>query len=171
MKKAICIMLSLVLCAVLLCACQSAKSDGAEETQAAASAATAEEFAEGYFGVIAGYEPGTAGSSLKQALAAYGAVSFAAEHSLDTADVPAMRDAMLAAWEGLDAGTKTAFDENLFGIAGLIDECFSDYDSVSGVFEDAGVGEKMRALSESSEAKAAWETLFANTLTMGNSDD
>jgi len=136
-----------------------------------AEAPSAEAFAQEYFERIAGVERGTAGASLKAALAARDALRFAFEYDLWNTDMPAMRGNMLAAWESLDDDARARFDENLFGIADLLDGAFGDYASVAGMFEDAGVGEDMARLVTDEDARRSWETLFAHTLTMGNSGE
>ena len=53
----------------------------------------------------------------------------------------------------------------------MLENVFTNYDEVAGSFEDAGIGEDMALLSEDREAKASWETLLSNTMTLGNDDD
>ncbi|MBQ8955204.1 MAG: hypothetical protein IJ048_13945 [Clostridia bacterium] len=133
----------------------------------------AEDFTEKYFLPVADVEIGTAGASLKQAILAHDLVRFAYDSDLWNTDLGYMREALLAAWECLDADTCARFDENMFGgvIGELANGIFQDYDNLAGRFEDAGVGEDTAFLSADAEACESWATLFANTLTMGNSED
>ena len=133
----------------------------------------AEEFADYYFLPVANVEMGTAGASLKQAVLAHDLVRFAYDNDIWNTDLGFMREAMLAAWEGLDKDTQARFDENMFGgvIGELANGIFQDYDNLAGQFEDAGVGEDVAFLHADPEACDSWAILFANTLTMGNSED
>ena len=120
-----------------------------------------ETFARDFFGVVAGVERGTAGSSLKMAIAARDVVRFALDNILWTVDAEAMRGNLLAAWESLSDSERDLFGENFFdGVAALIDEAFSDYASVEGLFEDAGAGEDMRWLAQDRAAAVSWEALL-----------
>ena len=135
-------------------------------------APSAETFAADYFEAVASVEAGTAGASLKQAQAACNVLRFASDNDLWIADIPALRENILAAWEGLDDETRARFDEAMFGgIASLMSEAFDDYAGVASQFEDAGVGEEMARLVEIPEARLSWETLIGRTATMGNSEE
>ena len=123
-----------------------------------------------YFHAISGYEPGTAGSSLAEAQAACAVFGFASDYQLWSADVPAMRDSMLAAWEGMSEEERSGIDANFIDVVRLIDNCLADYEGARGMFDDAGIGDRMEALLKSETARLSWATLCANTLTMGNSD-
>ncbi|MBR3504108.1 MAG: hypothetical protein IKO07_07675 [Clostridia bacterium] len=130
------------------------------------------DFADKYFLPVANVEFGTAGSSLKQAILARDVVRFAYDNDLWNTDIGSLREAMLAAWESLDDDARARFDENLMGVVGdLANGIFWDYDSLAGRFEDAGVGEDAAFLSADTDASLSWATLFANTLTIGNSED
>ena len=136
-------------------------------------APTAEAFAEKYFLPAANVEIGTAGASLKQAILAHDLVRFAYDNDLWNVDIDAMRDVMLTAWEGLDKDTQARFDANMFGgvVGEITNGIYWDYDNLAGQFEDAGVGEDVAFLNADPEACDSWAILFANTITMGNSED
>ena len=174
----------LLLLAVLLtlCACgrqnaaptavpeQTAAPTAAPAEEEAAPVPTAEEFVEEYFHVIGAYHSGTAGSSLKRALAACGAVRFAAAHAINAVDHEQLRAGMLSAWEGMSDEERGDFDSNFIEIVRLIDACRADWEAEKGALEDAGVGEEMAALLNDEAAREAWSTLCAHTLTMGNTE-
>ncbi len=130
-----------------------------------------ENFVEEYFHVIGGYGQGTSGSSLAEAKAACEAYRFASDYEIWNTDIPAMRDTMLAAWESMSEEEQAAFDANFIDVVKLLDLVLSDYEGNAGVFEDAGVGEEMKALLDRDFSALSWSTLCANTLTMGNSED
>lgn len=133
---------------------------------------TQEDFADGYFRVIGGYHPGTAGSSLGQAQAAYKAYLFAMTHQVWNADIPTLRADMLAAWEGLTDQERADFDANFISVVRLISDCMDNWDAHKGVFADAGVdADRMGELLKDIEAREAWSTLVSHTLTMGNLDN
>jgi hypothetical protein len=129
---------------------------------------TAEQFVNDYFKVIGSYEQGTAGSSLKEAIAAKDAVYFAVFNTMYNADLQKMRDNMLAGWESMSKEDQERFDANFLNVVDLVNKAAEDYDSVAGTFEDAGVGDIMRDLIKAEEGRLSWETLSANTFTMGN---
>ena len=119
----------------------------------------AEEFSAKLFKILTGLEDGTAGSSLKQAQAAEEIVSFAADKQIWNIDAYARTAAITEAWNGLSDEEKALAKQNFDGMAELIDKAFKDYESVSGTFEDAGVGEDMKALSVNVYAKRSWNAL------------
>lgn len=119
----------------------------------------AEEFSAKLFKILTGLEEGTAGSSLKQAQAAEEIASFAADKQIWNIDAYARTAAITEAWNGLSVEKKALAKQNFDGMAELIDKAFKDYESVSGTFEDAGVGEDMKALSVNVYAKRSWNAL------------
>ena len=119
----------------------------------------AEEFSAKLFKILTGLEDGTAGSSLKQAQAAEEIVSFAADKQIWNIDAYARTAAITEAWNSLSDEEKALAKQNFDGMAELIDKAFKDYESVSGTFEDAGVGEDMKALSVNVYAKRSWNAL------------
>ena len=136
------------------------------------SAPSAEEFRSEYFMAVANVEESSAGSSLKQAETARDIVRFALRNNLWDTDFKGMRRNMLSAWEKMSADEQSTFDSNLQEIfMPMLESAFGDYAQVSGSFEDAGIGEDMAWLSENREAKASWQTLLGNTMTLGNDDD
>ena len=102
--------------------------------------------------------PGTAGSSLRQAAAAANVLRFATEQKLSKNEC---RAAFEKAWNEADEETKGYFRENFDGLSSLITTAFSDYDSVSGVFEDAGAAETMKTALSTADAEKDWDTLHS----------
>lgn len=107
---------------------------------------------------VVSYHPGTAGSSLKQALAAANVLRFATEQKLSRNDC---KTAFEKAWSETDEESQKYFRENYEGLSWLITSAFSDYDSVSGVFEDAGAAEIMRTALGQADAEKDWDALNA----------
>ena len=119
----------------------------------------AEEFSASLFSKLTGLESGTAGSSLKQAQAAQEILSFAADRQIWNIDAYSRTAAITEAWNGLSDEEKALAKQNFDGVAELLDKAFKDYESVRGTFEDAGVGEDMKALSVNVYAKRSWNAL------------
>ena len=119
----------------------------------------AEEFSASLFSKLTGLESGTAGSSLKQAQAAQEILSFAADMQIWNIDAYSRTAAITEAWNGLSDEEKALAKQNFDGVAELLDKAFKDYESVRGTFEDAGVGEDMKALSVNVYAKRSWNAL------------
>ena len=131
-------------------------------------APTAEQFVDGYFKVIGGVEQGTAGSSLKLAKAAEEAFAFAQKYAIKSVDNKTMRDNMLKGWESMTDEERSAFDANFLDVVELLKDVSAD--NIPAEFEDAGVADALKALLQQKGAYANWDTLTANTLTMGNSE-
>lgn len=119
----------------------------------------AEEFSTNLFKTLIGLETGTAGSSLKAAQAAQEILSFATSRSIWNIDAYSRSDAITEAWNGLSDEDKALFKLNFDEVTGLVDKVFKDYEAVRGTFEDAGVGDDMKALSVNVYAKRSWNAL------------
>ena len=127
---------------------------------------SAEAFAQNYFAAIANAERGTAGSSLKMALISRDVLRFAMENMLWTVNQDDLKASLAAAWTSLTDEQRAAFPEIFFdGAVELIDSAFTDYESVQGLFGDAGA-EDMRYLAQDEDAAASWEALLNATLAM-----
>ena len=133
-----------------------------------ADAPTAEAFAEGYFSVIAGLEAGTAGASLKTAIAASDVCAFAVAHDLYNPDDAPVRANMLAAFTAMDEAGQAQFWQNFDTVRALLDDCLDDYDANRAVFDDAGVADAMDAVMYDPLNRLAWMNLRDYTLTLGN---
>lgn len=120
---------------------------------------TAEEFSASLFKKLTGLEEGTAGASLKQAQTAEEILAFAADKQIWNLDAYARTAAITEAWNGLSNEEKALAKRNFDGVAGMIDKAFKDYESVRGTFEDAGVGEDMKALSVNIYARRSFNAL------------
>ena len=109
--------------------------------------------------LLTGLEEGTAGASLKQAQTAEEILTFAADKQIWNLDAYARTAAITEAWSGLSDEEKALAKRNFDGVAGMIDKVFKDYESVRGTFEDAGVGEEMKALSVNVYARRSFNAL------------
>ena len=132
---------------------------------------SADEFATGFFDVIANVEEGTAGASLKLAKAAVQAAQFAQDTNVANIDQETLRANMLEAYTNvLKPAQQKSFDTNFLRVMDFLKSAHEDYDSVAGVLEDAGVKEAFDKLMAQDNAWANWESLAGNVLTLGNSE-
>lgn len=136
-----------------------------------AEAPTVEELTEGYFNVLANLESGTAGASLKTAIAASKVCAFAEAHELYNPDVESLRANMLTAFESMDADGQAAFWTSFDAVRALLDECLEDYEANRAIFEDAGATEAMDEVMYDPLNREAWKNLRDHTLTMGNDEN
>lgn len=89
---------------------------------------------------------GTAGSSLKNAIAACHLAAFAAESQMADLDQLLLSEAAADALTRLDEEQTAELSFNLESIHSVLTEAFTDYEGVSGLFEDAGVAEEIERL-------------------------
>lgn len=118
-----------------------------------------EELAEDFIQVVAGIEQGTAGASLKQAIAACEVLRFAAGSDLAELGADGLKACLGEAMESVDEEARAAFEENLDGMAALLNACLEDWEANRPLFDDAGVAEEMDALVSDAEVRLNWEML------------
>ena len=102
---------------------------------------------------------GTAGASLKAAIAADRALAFAVERAPLSWDRQTMYASFVDAFLALDADRAEEFSGNLENIEWLIGTAFDDYEAVAGLFEDSGAAETMAALLSNPDARTQWNAL------------
>ena len=102
---------------------------------------------------------GTAGGSLKGAIAASRALAFAVERVPLSWDRQTMYASFVDAFLALDADRAEEFPGNLENIEWLIDTAFDDYEAVAGLFEDSGTAEAMAELLSNPDARTQWNAL------------
>ena len=118
-----------------------------------------DELAEDFIQVVAGVEQGTAGASLKQAIAACEVWQFAAGSDLADLGVDGLKACLQESLESVDEEVRAAFEENFDGIAALLDACLEDWEANRPLFDDAGVAGEMDALVLDEEVHLNWEML------------
>ena len=128
-----------------------------------------DQLTEEFFRVVGGIESGTAGASLKQALAIRDVLQFAVRNDLWAADAGTLRDNLLTAWLAMTDEERGAFDANFISLLTRMREAWEDWDAARGSFDDAGAAEAMDPLMDLRSARLSWDILTSNTLTMGNS--
>ncbi len=170
MKKS---MISVLLCMLMLCAQPVTAESGAEKPETGADSSetsvpvevpTAEELTEGYFEVLAGLEPGTAGVSLKTASRAAKVCAFAEEYALYDQDEKTLSANMAAAWEAMEEEKQDAFRQGFDMVNTLLDACLKDYESSRPLFEDAGAADEMDEIMNDPRNLLAWEILRDQTM-------
>ena len=170
MKKRKTALSVLLLAALLLTACsrpaaQPTAQPAAEAGESAdgkteyAAPATAEELQRGVFDVVNSFHPGTAGSSLSRANAAAELLQFVKDYELLHAEREALAQNLRTAWEALPEEEKGTFRENFPGLGELIQELYDEPETVTGLFEDAGVGERIQLLRDTPQLREGWEVL------------
>ena len=119
------------------------------------------EYTDNVFKPLLNMEVGTAGSSLKAAQIAEEILSFAAGRQLWNTEESARKAAFSEAWNSLSSEEKELVKHNFYEeeIEKLIDGAYNDYKSVSGRFEDAGVGTEMEELTKDEGARKSWNAL------------
>lgn len=122
-------------------------------------AADAETIRTEFLDVVSRYEPGTAGSSLKRAVAAMHVLEFCNAHHLAETDREKFTENLLAAWKEFPETKKELFPELFASIAGQADEDLQNGAALSGLFEDAGILEEMQQLLSQDGLQISWETL------------
>ena len=152
--------------ALLLAQAGCAESDAG--TPAPTEAPSAETLSERYFAAIANLESGTAGASLKTAIAAAEVCAVAEAFAVVDPDAESLCADLRAAFAEMDEAGQAAFRENFDAVRALIDDALEDYEANRGVFEDAGVAEAMDGFVRDPLNRLAWENLRDHTLTLGN---
>ena len=102
---------------------------------------------------------GSAGGSLKGAIAADRVLTFAVEKAPLSWDRQTMYASFVDAFLVLDTDRAEEFPGNLENIEWLIDTAVNDYDAVAGLFEDSGTTETMAALLSNPDALTQWNAL------------
>lgn len=105
---------------------------------------------EAFFDRVLAFHAGTAGSSLGRAAAAANVLDFAVSYP----------DAELEpAWDTLSEEEKLEFRENYDSVAYLLEQTWADPEQYFGLYDDAGVLEKMQKLLQKQGAETAWKAL------------
>ena len=110
-----------------------------------------------------GYE-GTAGSSLKEAIAACRLAAFAGEQQLAETDSILLSEAVAGALTGLTEEQRAELTGNIQSIHRLLTAAFDDYQSMRDLFDAAGVAEAMDLLvaaGDMDDYAALYEQLMA----------
>ena len=102
---------------------------------------------------------GTAGGSLKGAIAADRALAFAVEWAPLSWDRQTIYAAFVDAFMTLDADRAEELPGNLENIKWLIDTAIDDYEAVAGLFEDSGTAGSMVELLSDPNALTQWNAL------------
>ena len=113
----------------------------------------------GFVDVISAYHPGTAGSSLKRAIAAANVLEFSVQNKLAQVNRESFAAELSAALDEMTEDEKALFPEQLASVMEQADEALRSFDSLSGLFEDAGVLEKMQQLMTDENLQADWKML------------
>lgn len=126
-----------------------------------AEAPSAEDLIENYFRPVMSVAPGTSGSMLRTAQAAYASLRFASDRALWCGDVSALYARLAEAWAGLSAEEQAAFEENVYAVQGLVINSGVNWADYEALFADAGIdGGEMQALEADPTAMEGLYRLF-----------
>ncbi len=153
-----------------------------------AQAPAAEEFANGYFRVLAGVQaevasmlegPDADALSLGERLnILYGAIlnafcrtaAFAADHQLWNVEEDAFSRNLESAWESLDQAEQNHFDEFFMIMLDSMETLYADWETWRSEFEPFALAEEMDEYVCDPLNRLAWQNLAARTLPLGSGD-
>lgn len=103
---------------------------------------------------------GTAGSSMKNAIAAKSVLEFCTKNHVADVDPKVLGEMIAAAHAKLDEERAQELAWNMESIAGLLDKAFADYESVVDLLDSAGIAQDMLMLLEKDGAYADWAVFY-----------
>ena len=113
-----------------------------------------------------GYE-GTAGSSLKEAIAAYKFAAFAGEKQLANTDEMLLSEAAAGALAGLTEEQRAELSGNMESIYSVLTKAFEDYESMRDLFDTAGIAEEMDLLVAAERSFEHYSALYDALMAAG----
>lgn len=113
------------------------------------------------------YHPGTAGSSLAAANASAAILDFAAKNNLRLSGTEDANRNMTDAVALLSEEERTNLSETMPGIIALIDETLETWPENSGLYDDAGSSDLIKAALQHPDAAKDWEVVKAALLAAG----
>lgn len=126
-----------------------------------AEAPSAEDLIENYFRPVLSVAPGTSGTMLRTAQAAYTSLRFASDRALWSGDMSALHARLGEAWAGLSAEEKAAFEESVYAVQELVVNSSVSWADYEAIFADAGIdGSEMQALEADPAAMESLCRLF-----------
>ncbi len=126
----------------------------------------AEDLIENFYLPVSRIGQGSAGSSLKNAATACEIVAYAYDRGLWNANPAELQAALRTARDSLSDKERRAFDANYTAVTRLMNATLKSTESRIEFFEDAGVGEEMKALMQNDLARFSWATLFGNHMAL-----
>jgi len=126
----------------------------------------AEDLIENFYLPVSRIGQGGAGSSLKNAATACEIVAYAYDRGLWNANPDELQAALRTARDSLSDKERSAFDANYPAVTRLMNATLKSTESRIEFFEDAGVGEEMKALMQNDLARFSWATLFGNHMAL-----
>ncbi|MBR2977510.1 MAG: hypothetical protein IKC50_04460 [Oscillospiraceae bacterium] len=126
----------------------------------------AEDLIENFYLPVSRIGQGGAGSSLKNAATACEIVAYAYDRGLWNANPAELQAALRTARDSLSDKERSAFDANYTAVTRLMNATLKSTESRIEFFEDAGVGEEMKALMQNDLARFSWATLFGNHMAL-----
>ena len=121
---------------------------------------TPEEIRAGYYQLLTGLEPGTAGASLKLAKAVAEVYRFCGGHPFWAMDTEAFAVNLLAAQEGLSEEEKAVFSQNRGALTEEAVRLLDETEEPGSAYADAGVEEVMDELRNDPSVRLSVETFI-----------
>ena len=173
MKKLLALLIAMALVTALTVSCGDKQKSGQDGVDSAVGDELIDDTLGEIFKEASEIGDGTAGVSLKRAGVAARIASYAAliGYTEDAAD--SLKEKMLADYEKLDDQGKENLDNTINNAIYLLDKVIveGDYDSVKGLFEDAGVAEGLDAALKAPGLKESYNTFKTADRAMGKSED
>lgn len=133
----------------------------AEESATDDESGVTEEALLSLFNGIIGYSR-SAGSSLRNAQNARNLLAFAERTDYANANIIDRAQAVAGAYSAMSDENREEFLYNYGGIRSLMESAFNDYESVRGLFGDAGIADEMEGLLNADGAREQWDALLSD---------
>ena len=175
MKKLLVMMIAAAMVISLMASCgnENKQSSGQESADSSVTEQLTHDTLGDIFNEASEIGEGTAGVSLKRAQIAAKIASYAAVMGYGDDAVESLKAEMLTKYEALDEEKQKNVDDTFMDAIQLLDKAIDDgdYDSVKGLFEDAGAAEGLDTVLKAPGLKESYDTFKSAYLTMGNSED
>ena len=175
MKKILVMMIAAAMVISLMASCgdENKQTSGQESTDSSTTEQLTDDTLGDIFNEASEIGEGTAGVSLKMAQIAAKIASYAAAIGFSDDAVESLKAEMLTKYEALDEEKQKNVDDTFMDAFSLLDKAIvdGDYDSVKGIFEDAGAAEGLDTVLKASGLKESYNVFRSAYLTMGNSED
>ena len=114
---------------------------------------------------VTGYR-GSSGSALRNAQGACNLLAFAESADYANISLTNREESVSGSYFSMSDEQREEFSANFADILDFMESAFSDYASVRGVFDDAGVADTMDSLMDADNAREQWDALSLDILTV-----
>lgn len=173
MKKILALLIAMALVTALLAGCGDDHQTSSQENgDTSTTQGLTDEALGNIFKEASEIGDATAGVSLKRANLAAKIASYAAVMNYTTEAEKSLREEMKSKYNALDDQGKENLDISFEAAFNMLDTAIidGDYDSVKGLFEDAGSAENIQTILKTPGLRDSYSTFKSAYLSMGNSD-